>query len=104
MNKVTQASNNFQTSFSSEAAKDLSAVFQFNVTDAEPFALTIQSGVCTASDGMNDSADITLVVDADTLLSLSDGSLDGMQAFMAGKLRVEGDMMLAMKLHELFPV
>jgi len=27
-----------------------------------------------------------------------------MQAFMAGKLRAEGDMMLAMKLSELFPV
>ena len=28
---------------------------------------------------------------------------DGMQAFMGGKLRAEGDMMLAMKLSELFP-
>ncbi|WP_432214807.1 SCP2 sterol-binding domain-containing protein [Salmonella enterica] len=26
-----------------------------------------------------------------------------MQAFMGGKLRTEGDMMLAMKLSELFP-
>jgi putative sterol carrier protein len=26
-----------------------------------------------------------------------------MQAFMGGKLRAEGDMMLAMKLSELFP-
>ena len=32
-----------------------------------------------------------------------DGSTDGMQAFMGGKLRAEGDMMLAMKLSELFP-
>ncbi len=31
------------------------------------------------------------------------GETDGMQAFMGGKLRTEGDMMLAMKLSELFP-
>ena len=31
------------------------------------------------------------------------GETDGMQAFMAGKLRAEGDMMLALKLSELFP-
>ena len=31
------------------------------------------------------------------------GETDGMQAFMGGKLRVEGDMMLSMKLSELFP-
>jgi len=32
-----------------------------------------------------------------------DGSTDGMQAFMAGQLRAEGDMMLATKLGEIFP-
>ena len=30
------------------------------------------------------------------------GELNGMQAFMTGKLRAEGDMMLAAKLGELF--
>ena len=36
--------------------------------------------------------------------TIATGETDGMQAFMGGKLRTEGDMMLAMKLSELFPV
>jgi len=44
-----------------------------------------------------------LVMDSDTLKGIVDGTTDGMQAFMGGKLRTEGDMMLAMKLSELFP-
>ena len=37
------------------------------------------------------------------VLKIVSGETDGMQAFMGGKLRAEGDMMLAMKLSELFP-
>ena len=39
----------------------------------------------------------------ETLEGIVSGETDGMQAFMGGKLRAEGDMMLAMKLSELFP-
>ncbi len=47
---------------------------------------------------------MTLIMDSETLKGLTTGETDGMQAFMGGKLRVEGDMMLSMKLSELFPV
>ena len=43
-------------------------------------------------------------MNTETLAGISTGETDGMQAFMGGKLRAEGDMMLAMKLSELFPV
>jgi putative sterol carrier protein len=43
------------------------------------------------------------VLDSETLKGIVSGETDGMQAFMGGKLRVEGDMMLSMKLSELFP-
>lgn len=42
-------------------------------------------------------------MDGDTMKGIVSGETDGMQAFMGGKLRTEGDMMLAMKLSELFP-
>jgi putative sterol carrier protein len=38
----------------------------------------------------------------DTLNGIVSGETDGMQAFMDGQLRAEGDMMLATKLGELF--
>ena len=37
------------------------------------------------------------------MIGIMTGEVDGMQAFMMGKLRAEGDMMLATKLSELFP-
>ena len=46
---------------------------------------------------------VTLIMDKETLVGVMTGETDGMQAFMGGKLRAEGDMMLALKLGELFP-
>lgn len=47
-------------------------------------------------------ADTTIKVSWDDFQSLADGSLDGMTAFMTGKLKVEGDMGNAMQLQGIF--
>jgi putative sterol carrier protein len=49
----------------------------------------------TEEDGM---ADTTLKVSWDDWQALAAGQLDGMTAFMTGKLKVEGDMSNAMQL------
>lgn len=46
----------------------------------------------------DEEADVTLTADADTFQSILDGDLDATSAFMSGKLAVDGDMGLAMKL------
>lgn len=43
-------------------------------------------------------ADATIQISKTDFLALADGSLDPMMAFMQGKLRVQGDMMLAQRL------
>ena len=43
-------------------------------------------------------ADTTVTVSWDDLIAMSEGKLDGMMAFMQGKLKVAGDMMIAQKL------
>ena len=47
-------------------------------------------------------ADCTIKVSKDDFIALSTGSLDPMMAFMSGKLKVEGDMSVAMGLQSLF--
>ena len=66
-------------------------------------SLVVKDKTCELKEGENPDAQVTLVMDSETLEGIVDGSTDGMQAFMGGKLRTEGDMMLAMKLSELFP-
>ena len=44
------------------------------------------------------SADTTIKVSWDDWQAMADGQLDGMTAFMTGKLKVEGDMSNAMQL------
>jgi len=43
-------------------------------------------------------ADTTISLAIDDLVAMATGSLDPMMAFMMGKLKVQGDMMLAQKL------
>ena len=45
--------------------------------------------------------DVTITVDSGDLVSIANGSLNAMQAFMMGKLQVDGDVGLAMKLQQI---
>lgn len=46
-------------------------------------------------------ADCTISVDKDDFLALTSGELNPMMAFMGGKIKVDGDMSVAMKLQSL---
>ncbi|MBP7001838.1 SCP2 sterol-binding domain-containing protein [Amaricoccus sp.] len=46
----------------------------------------------------DEEADCTLTADVDTFRALLDGELDPTAAFMSGRLKVDGDMGLAMRL------
>jgi len=52
----------------------------------------------TVSDGEGKSADCTISVSLENFEKMVKGELDGTSAFMQGKLRVAGDMGLAMKI------
>lgn len=57
------------------------------------------AGKATNEDG---AADATISVSFDDFLKLAEGALDPTMAFMQGKLKVAGDMGVAMKLQSLF--
>ena len=46
----------------------------------------------------DEEADVTMNADADTFRSIFDGDMNPTGAFMSGKLTIDGDMGLAMKL------
>lgn len=58
-------------------------------------ALRVDENGAAVSD---DDADCTLGADAETLQGMLSGDVDPTSAFMSGKLRVDGDMGVAMQL------
>ena len=104
MSNVAETIQGMKSKFNASAAAGLDLVFQFNITDADDYYLIVKDGTCDFHQGESADANVTLIMDSETLKGITSGETDGMQAFMAGKLRAEGDMMLAMKLGELFPV
>jgi putative sterol carrier protein len=72
------------------------AVAKFEI--AGEGAVIIDADGVRAGDG---EADVTLSADSDTFQAIMSGDLNATSAFMTGKLSVDGDMGLAMKLGSL---
>ncbi|MCS7874829.1 SCP2 sterol-binding domain-containing protein [Pseudomonas aeruginosa] len=104
MTTVADIVSTMKSKFNASAAAGLDLVFQFNIEDGDNHYLVVKDGTCEVVQGDAENPNVTLIMDSETLKGITSGETNGMQAFMAGKLRAEGDMMLAMKLGELFPV
>lgn len=83
--------------------KGVSAVYQFDLSgdNGGVFHAVVDDGKATVVEGAHDSPNITISMAADDFDAMLDGKLNATSAFMAGKLKVKGDMSLAMKLQSL---
>lgn len=92
--------------FNPAAAGSMNKTLQWNITgeEAGKYAVKVASGTCELISGGVEKADITFTVADKDWLAIAEGKLDAMNAFATGKLKLAGDMMLAMKIPQLFPV
>jgi putative sterol carrier protein len=88
--------------FDPAQAVGLTAVFQFQLSDAQPFHVDIRAGRCRSRYGLHQDPNLVLHLDEATLIRLIEGEQDGMSAYLKGQLRAEGDVMLATRLGKLF--
>jgi putative sterol carrier protein len=81
----------------------IKAVFQFDISGADPgiYSIAIADGKAAVSEGTSASSNITITMASNDFADMVEGKLDGITAFMGGKLKVKGDMMLAMQLQSL---
>ena len=86
------------------AAAGLNAVIQYDLSGdgGGQYAAHIHDGQCEVTPGQHASPTMTLSMNAQDFVDLIGGKLDGMTAFMSGKLRIGGDMGLAMRMQSLF--
>lgn len=95
---------NVEKGFKPEAAEGVDAVYQFSISGegGGEWNATIRGGSCTVREGTADSPDCTVVTDANTWIDIVTRKVSSLDAFMSGRLRIGGDMGLAMKLQTMF--
>lgn len=79
------------------------AVLQFNITGPEEgtWRAEVLNGSLTMKEGAADKPDLTVTCDSRDLLAIVNGELNAVSAFMQGRLKIDGNMSLAMKLQGL---
>lgn len=92
--------NMLPKAFDAAGAGGQECTIQFNISS--PMHTVIKGGACTVGTGPASSPDLTITMEDDDLVALFKGELNGMTAFMTGKLQLEGDLMLAQKLTAFF--
>lgn len=83
------------------AVAALNAKIEGGFNGLAKFVIGDEGAVMIDSDGAragDEDADVTLTADADVFQSILEGDTNPTAAFMTGKLKVDGDMGLAMKL------
>ncbi len=87
--------------FNAEAAGDWETKIQFNIAGdgGGNWALEVTGGTCNVTEGTVEAPKATLNTDAETWVGMQTGTVNPMQAFMGGKIKVQGNMGELMKLN-----
>ena len=87
-----------------DAAKGMNSVIQFNLTGdgGGNYHVVIKDGTAQVNEGSHASPNMTMTMAAQDYVDMITGKLNGQMAFMSGKLKIAGDMGLAMKMQTLF--
>jgi putative sterol carrier protein len=85
-------------------AEGLNAIIQFDLSgdNGGLYWLRISDGKCESGEGQAENPKMTLKALADDYFAVVTGAMNPMQAFMSGKIKIQGDMSLAMKLQTMF--
>jgi putative sterol carrier protein len=94
-----------QEHFNASAAQGVNAALQWELSGdgGGTWALEIANGACTLVEGGVANPKTKFKLTAADWVAVATGKLNPMNAFMTGKLKVEGDQSLALKLQAMFP-
>ena len=92
--------------FNYKASKGVNASFQFELTGdgGGVFCVNVADGDMNIAEGEQEEPSLTITISADNYLKLAHGKLNGQMAVMTGKMKVKGNMSLALKMRQLFPI
>jgi putative sterol carrier protein len=78
----------------------VNAVYAFDLSgdDGGQYHIALKDGTADVGEGTPENPNITISMKGEDFVDLATGKLDGTMAFMSGKIKIKGDMGLAMKL------
>jgi putative sterol carrier protein len=93
------------TQLDADAADGVAAVYQFDLSGPEggQYYVEIQDGACQVVSGTHADPHVTLSMAGEDCVKVLNGQLSGPAVAMSGRLRISGDIGLAIQLKALFP-
>jgi len=106
MPTVKETFDGMASKFQPSKAAGVNATIQYDITGDQPgiWHAVIKDGACQVNSGAAPTPNLTLTMSSQDWLDMIGGKLSGQMAFMSGKLKLKGDMGLAMKVGSLFQV
>ena len=91
--------------FNKEAAVGVDATYQFDLLGegGGTWQVKVTETGCQVSQGAPADASIIITMESSDYVEMIGGKLNPQMAFMGGKLKIKGDMSLALKMQQIFP-
>ena len=81
---------------------DATILFDLSGDNGGQFWIKLADGTAESGEGAVEGPAMTLKASADDWFAVSAGQMNPMQAFMTGKIKILGDMSLAMRMQTMF--
>lgn len=92
--------NQLPTALNPENTDGVECILQLQLS--APYVIQINDGTCNIQQGENADADVVLTTSDEVFIELITGKIAGAMAFMSGKLKIDGDIMLAKEISDYF--
>ena len=106
MPTVSETFDAMPSRFKADRAAGTNAVIQYDISGegGGTWHAVVKDGACAVASGPGTNPSLTLQMAAQDWLDMTTGKANGQMLFMSGKLKLKGDMGLAMKLGSMFSV
>ncbi len=101
---VGQVFEKMPASFQKDKASGVDVVFQYDISgpDGGKWYAEIKNSECSVTKGEHNKPTTTIIMSDENFLKLISGSLNAMQAYTSGKLRIQGDIIKSQLIEKLF--
>ena len=91
--------------FDAQKAAGVNAIYQFDLSgdNGGQYWVKVADGAFETGQGVHEAPTLTLIASAEDYISVVNGDLNAMSAFTQGKIKIKGDVGLALKLQAMFP-